>query len=214
MNDPRIGGVPVDGDVELLQDPTHAVLSQRCHAGPGLWRSRDMRPTISRRWLVAQADPLIWPDVLGLGGPGGAAPPSGGRRGTKGTRPPSAAASSTPAGTVTITVPLPATSGRRGRVTSVPPLFRWRTWVIASACGRPGWSAGCVEARGRVTTTIMGRRLPLDVWTHGVDSLPLLLHSLRAAEADDLIAVHHTWLAPEDRALRPHRHRPRDVARP
>ena len=51
--------------------------------------------------------------------------------------------------------------------------------------------------RGRVTTTIMGHRLPRDVWTFGVDSLPLLLHSLRAAEADDLVAAHRSWLAPE-----------------
>lgn len=45
-----------------------------------------------------------------------------------------------------------------------------------------------------VTTTIVGRRWPRDVWTFGVDSLPLLLHSLRAAQADDLVAAHRDWL--------------------
>jgi hypothetical protein len=59
------------------------------------------------------------------------------------------------------------------------------------------WMLDVWRPRGQVTTTIMGHRLPRDVWTFGVDSLPLLLHSLRAAEADDLVALHRTWLAPE-----------------
>jgi hypothetical protein len=45
-----------------------------------------------------------------------------------------------------------------------------------------------------VTTTIVGHRWPRDIWTFGVDSLPLLLHSLRAAQADDLAARHRGWL--------------------
>ena len=45
-----------------------------------------------------------------------------------------------------------------------------------------------------VTTTIVGRQWPRDIWTFGVDSLPLLLHSLRAARADDLVAIHRRWL--------------------
>ena len=59
------------------------------------------------------------------------------------------------------------------------------------------WMLDTWRPRGQVTTTIMGHRLPRDVWTFGVDSLPLLLHSLRAAEADDLIALHHAWLGRE-----------------
>lgn len=59
------------------------------------------------------------------------------------------------------------------------------------------WMLEVWRPRGRVTTTIMGRRLPRDVWTFGVDSLPLLLHALRAAEADDLVSLHRPWLAPE-----------------
>jgi hypothetical protein len=51
------------------------------------------------------------------------------------------------------------------------------------------WMLDTWRPRGQVTTTIMGHRLPRDVWTFGVDSLPLLLHSLRAAEADDLSDV-------------------------
>jgi hypothetical protein len=59
------------------------------------------------------------------------------------------------------------------------------------------WMLEVWQTRGQVTTTIMGRRAARDVWTFGVDSLPLLLHSLRAAEADDLVAQHAEWLAPE-----------------
>jgi hypothetical protein len=51
--------------------------------------------------------------------------------------------------------------------------------------------------RGRVTTTIVGHRWPRDIWTFGVDSLPLLLHSLRAAGAEDLVALHGAWLEHE-----------------
>jgi hypothetical protein len=57
------------------------------------------------------------------------------------------------------------------------------------------WMLDVWQARGHVTTTIMGRRAARDVWTFGVDSLPLLLHSLRAAEADDLVERHASWLA-------------------
>jgi hypothetical protein len=59
------------------------------------------------------------------------------------------------------------------------------------------WMLDVWRPRGRVTTTIMGHRLARDVWTFGVDSLPLLLHSLRAAEADDLVLEHRAWLVPE-----------------
>jgi hypothetical protein len=59
------------------------------------------------------------------------------------------------------------------------------------------WMLDVWRPRGQVTTTIMGRQQPRDIWTYGVDSLPLLLHSLRAAEADDLVALHRGWLGRE-----------------
>ncbi|MEX1343102.1 MAG: hypothetical protein AB1Z63_00355, partial [Candidatus Limnocylindrales bacterium] len=57
-----------------------------------------------------------------------------------------------------------------------------------------GWMLDVWRAEGHVTTTIVGRRWARDVWTFGVDSLPLLLHSLHAAAADDLVAAHGDWL--------------------
>jgi hypothetical protein len=57
------------------------------------------------------------------------------------------------------------------------------------------WMLRVWQTGGHVTTTIMGRRAARDVWTFGVDSLPLLLYSLRAAEADDLVEQHAGWLA-------------------
>ena len=59
------------------------------------------------------------------------------------------------------------------------------------------WMLDAWRPRGQVTTTIMGHRQPRDIWTFGVDSLPLLLHSLRAAEADDLVTLHGDWLGRE-----------------
>ncbi len=56
------------------------------------------------------------------------------------------------------------------------------------------WMLDVWRSRGHVTTTIVGRRWPRDIWTFGVDSLPLLLHSLRVARADDLVAAHRDWL--------------------
>lgn len=57
-----------------------------------------------------------------------------------------------------------------------------------------GWMLDVWREKGHVTTTIVGLRWPRDIWTYGADSLPLLLHSLRAAEADDLVATHRDWL--------------------
>ncbi len=57
-----------------------------------------------------------------------------------------------------------------------------------------GWMLDVWRAQGHVTTTIVGLGWPRDIWTYGADSLPLLLHSLRAAEADDLVAAHVDWL--------------------
>ena len=40
------------------------------------------------------------------------------------------------------------------------------------------WMLDVWQTNGHVTTTIMGRRAARDVWTFGVDSLPLLLQLL------------------------------------
>jgi hypothetical protein len=59
------------------------------------------------------------------------------------------------------------------------------------------WMLEVWRSHEQVTTTIVGRRSPRDIWTFGVDSLPLLLHSLRAADAEDLVASHGGWLERE-----------------
>jgi hypothetical protein len=59
------------------------------------------------------------------------------------------------------------------------------------------WMLDTWARRGRVTTTILGARQARDIWTFGVDSLPLLLHALRAADAGDLVARHRPWLSRE-----------------
>jgi len=61
------------------------------------------------------------------------------------------------------------------------------------------WMLDAWRSTGRVTTTIFPGRRPRDVWTFGVDSLPLLFHALRAARADDLVARHGGWLGREVR---------------
>ncbi len=48
-----------------------------------------------------------------------------------------------------------------------------------------------------VTTTFHPGGHPADVYEYGVDSLPFLLAALAAANADDLVAQHRTWLAGE-----------------
>ena len=50
---------------------------------------------------------------------------------------------------------------------------------------------------GRVTTTIFPPDRPADVYTLGIDSLPLLLHALRLTGSDDLVRRHAEWLARE-----------------
>jgi hypothetical protein len=61
-----------------------------------------------------------------------------------------------------------------------------------------GWAlAVWGRAGGRVTTTIFPGGRPRDVYTLGIDSLPLLLHALRACDAGDLVARHAAWLEPE-----------------
>ncbi len=75
---------------------------------------------------------------------------------------------------------------------SAPSLVRLgeRDRVRASlAWALEAWARG-----GRVTTTIFPGRRPRDVYQLGVDSLPLLLHSLRAVDGSDLVARHGSWL--------------------
>jgi hypothetical protein len=61
------------------------------------------------------------------------------------------------------------------------------------------WAMDAWAPAGRVTTTIFPGRRPRDVYTLGVDSLPLLLHALRACDASSLVARHLGWLEPEIR---------------
>jgi hypothetical protein len=56
------------------------------------------------------------------------------------------------------------------------------------------WALDAWAKRGHVTTTIFPGRRPRDVWTLGVDSLPMLLWAIRAADADELIVRHGAWL--------------------
>lgn len=63
--------------------------------------------------------------------------------------------------------------------------------------GSLAWAMEVWARRGRVTTTIFPGRLPRDVYTLGIDSLPLLLHALRASGAADLVERHAGWLGPE-----------------
>jgi hypothetical protein len=59
------------------------------------------------------------------------------------------------------------------------------------------WMLDAWAPGGRVTTTIFPGRRPRDVWTMGIDSLPLLLLSLQVSGSDDLVRRHGVWLAPE-----------------
>ncbi len=59
------------------------------------------------------------------------------------------------------------------------------------------WAMDAWTPAGRVTTTIFPGRRPRDIYTLGVDSLPLLLHALRACDASPLVARHLGWLEPE-----------------
>ncbi len=61
------------------------------------------------------------------------------------------------------------------------------------------WAMDAWAPAGRVTTTIFPGRRPRDIYTLGVDSLPLLLHALRACDAAGLVERHLGWLEPEIR---------------
>jgi hypothetical protein len=56
------------------------------------------------------------------------------------------------------------------------------------------WALDAWARSGHVTTTIFAGRRPRDVWTLGVDSLPLLLATLRIAGAEELLLRHGAWL--------------------
>ncbi len=56
------------------------------------------------------------------------------------------------------------------------------------------WALRAWRPAGHVTTTIFPGRRPLDVHTFGIDSLPLLLHALRVAGGERLVAAHAGWL--------------------
>lgn len=59
------------------------------------------------------------------------------------------------------------------------------------------WALERFDRAGRITTTIFARRYPRDVYAYACDSLPFLLHALRAADAGHLIARHRQLLARE-----------------
>ncbi len=61
------------------------------------------------------------------------------------------------------------------------------------------WMLDAWSRDRHVTTTVFPGPRARDIWTLGVDSLPLLVHSLRAASSDDLVARHAAWLGPEIR---------------
>ena len=60
------------------------------------------------------------------------------------------------------------------------------------------WAIDRWERKGsHVTTTFHIGGFPADVYAYGVDSLPLLLAALRAADGDEIVARHHDWLTAE-----------------
>lgn len=61
------------------------------------------------------------------------------------------------------------------------------------------WAMDAWAPAGRVTTTIFPGRRPRDIYTLGIDSLPLLLHAVRACDGSALVARHLGWLEPEIR---------------
>jgi hypothetical protein len=59
------------------------------------------------------------------------------------------------------------------------------------------WALEAWRPAGRVTTTIFPGRRPRDVYTFGIDSVPLLFHALQVAGGEPLVARHASWLGPE-----------------
>ena len=78
---------------------------------------------------------------------------------------------------------------------SSAPLVRlgYRDRVAASLA----WALDAWSRNGRVTTTIFPGRRPRDIYTFGVDSLPLLLYALGASGSHDLVERHAGWLGRE-----------------
>jgi hypothetical protein len=68
-----------------------------------------------------------------------------------------------------------------------------RERVVASLA----WALDAWRRGRHVTTTVFPGGRPRDVWTYGVDSLPMLIWSLRVASADELVTLHGSWLAAE-----------------
>jgi hypothetical protein len=148
-------------------------------------------------WLAAQADPAIWPTYLAS-----AARVVGRRlRGTRRFPGDAAAICRAVVDGCWADDHLVASAGHFQQAWTRDLAFAAHSLVSLGHRDRLhaslAWMLGAWEPGSRVTTTIMGPRLPRDIWTFGVDSLPLLLHALRAAEAEDLVARHHGWLGPE-----------------
>lgn len=60
------------------------------------------------------------------------------------------------------------------------------------------WALDGWDRRGsHVTTTFHAGGIPADVYDYGVDSLPLLLAAIRAADAPELVEAHRTWFERE-----------------
>lgn len=59
------------------------------------------------------------------------------------------------------------------------------------------WLLDVFASAGRVTTTVFPGRRARDVWTFGVDSLPLFLHALFVGRAEALVDRHAEWLRRE-----------------
>ena len=79
---------------------------------------------------------------------------------------------------------------------SVPSLMRLGHGERVHRRWRTRWTSGR-RRRSHITTTIHYFDRPGDVFEYGVDSLPLFLAALRAADATDLVERHRPWLQAE-----------------
>ena len=104
-----------------------------------------------------------------------------------------------PAGTVGRSRPVRATSTCSGRATCRSRSRRCSGSGTASAStGRWRYALDVwARRRSHITTTIHYFDRPGDVFEYGVDSLPLFLAALRAADATDLVERHRPWLEAE-----------------
>lgn len=74
-----------------------------------------------------------------------------------------------------------------------------RTGYAAALRETLAWALDAWQPGAQVTTTIFPGRHPRDVYTYGIDTLPLLLHAVAVAGAGELVERHAGWLAPEVR---------------